>query len=303
MQHEVSSRSRTAINGKIIVIESKLVKVARLEAEWYEDAGEPSTFVDKLRDSPEKPDVFTFWQRLPNTEPKYTFHMEHEAIAALPISNYSAWWDKQISAKTRNMVRRAEKKGVVVKPADFDDEFVRGMVSIFNETPIRQGRHFWHYGKDFETVKRDFSRFLFREELFGAYVGCELVGFIMLAFADNYALLGQIISKIGHRDKAPTNALMARAVERCAEKSVPFLIYAKWEEGSLGDFKRHNGFKKVDMPRYFVPLTFIGKLWVWLKLYRGVRGILPTPVLRGLKGARRIANELGRNRECRATVF
>ena len=61
--------------------------------------------------------------------------------------------------------------------------FVRGMTSIFNETPIRQGRPFLHYGKDFETVKREFSRFLFREEIFGAYVGEELVGFIMLADA------------------------------------------------------------------------------------------------------------------------
>ena len=69
------------------------------------------------------------------------------------------------------------------------------MTSIFNETPIRQGRPFLHYGKDFETVKREFGRFLFREEIFGAYVGEELVGFIMLADAGRYAYLGQIISK------------------------------------------------------------------------------------------------------------
>ena len=100
---------------------------------------------------------------------------------------------------------------------DFDDRLVDGMTSIFNETPIRQGRHFLHYGKDFETVKRQFSRYLFREEIFGAYLGEELVGFVMLADAGKYAFLGQIISKIAHRDLAPTNALLAKAVERCAE--------------------------------------------------------------------------------------
>ena len=67
-----------------------------------------------------------------------------------------------------------------------------GITTIFNETPIRQGRHFLHYGKTCETVKREFSRFLFREEIFGAYLKDELVGFIMLANAGRYAVLGQI---------------------------------------------------------------------------------------------------------------
>ena len=122
------------------------------------------------------------------------------------------------------------------------------MTSIFNETPIRQGRHFLHYGKDFETVKRQFSRFLFREEIFGAYVGEELVGFIMLADAGRYAFLGQIISKIARRDLAPNNALLAKAVERCAEKGIPYLVYALWLDDGLGDFKRSNGFQNLIFP-------------------------------------------------------
>ena len=70
--------------------------------------------------------------------------------------------------------------GVEVRECAYDDDFVRGMTSIFNETPIRQGRRFWHYGKDFETVKRQFSRNLFREDLIGAYYQGELIGFAML---------------------------------------------------------------------------------------------------------------------------
>ena len=126
-----------------------------------------------------------------------------------------------------------------------------GMTSIFNETPIRQGRRFLHYGKDFETIKRQFSRFLFREEIFGAYLGEELVGFIMLADAGRYAFLGQIISKIAHRDLAPTNALLAKAVERCAERGFPYLVYARWLDDSLGDFKRSNGFQRFDLTPLF----------------------------------------------------
>jgi hypothetical protein len=213
--------------------------------------------------------------------------MELDSIAALPIKSYSLWWEKQIDRKARNKIRKAQKNGVVVKPATFDDRFVRGITSIFNETPIRQGRHYLHYGKDFETVKRQFSRFLFREEIFGAYLGEELVGFIMLAYAENYAYLGQIISKIAHRDLAPNNLLLAKAVERCAEKGVPYLVYALWLEDSLGDFKRSNGFQKFDLPRYYVPLTGKGKLALKLGLHRGWKEAIPKPLRKPLKKLRR----------------
>ena len=213
--------------------------------------------------------------------------MEPQSIAALPIKSYSFWWEKQIDRKARNKVRKAQKKGVTVRMASFDDTFVRGMTSIFNETPIRQGRRFLHYGKDFETVKREFSRFLFREEVFGAYLGEELVGFIMVGDAGKYACLGQIISKIAYRDLAPTNALLAKAIERCAEQGFPYLVYAYWLDDSLGDFKRSNGFQKFDLPRYFVPLTPKGKLALKLGLHRGWKGAVPKEIKKVLKKLRR----------------
>ena len=85
--------------------------------------------------------------------------------ALLPAAAHAE--NKQIKAVTRNLVRKAEKKGVEVRIARYDDDFVRGMTQIFNEAPVRQGRLYWHYGKDFETVKRQFSRYLFREDLLG----------------------------------------------------------------------------------------------------------------------------------------
>jgi hypothetical protein len=280
------------LDGKRILIQGKLARIARLEEEWYEDLDNPEELIRSLRQSRHRPDILTFWQRLPDIVPKHHFCMEHDSIAAIPIKDYSFWWNRQIDAKTRNMVRRSEKKGVSVRRTEFNDRFVEGMTAIFNETPVRQGKRFWHYGKDFHTLKREFSRFLFREEVYGAYFGDELVGFIMLAFAGRYAVLGQILSKIAHRDKSSTNALMAKAVERCAERGVPYLVYAKWHDGGLGDFKRHNGFERFDLPRYFVPLTAVGRIFVALRLYRNMVGLLPDPVGRVLKTARRKVHDL-----------
>jgi len=282
-----TARRSMEVNGKSMIVEGTYPSIVRLEQEWYEDVDDPEWLIKAVRETKPAPDILTFWQRLPDLEPRYSYKMRREPIAALPIKSYSSWFTKQIDASARNKIRKAEKKGVMVKPASFDDRFVEGMTSIFNETPIRQGRRYLHYGKDFDTVKCQFSRFLFREELFGAYLGDELIGFIMLANAGKYAVLGQIVSKIARRDLAPNNSLIAKAVERSAEKELPYLTYAYWLDDGLGDFKRSNGFQKFDLPRYFVALTQNGKLALTAGLHRGWKEAVPKRVRNSLKKLRR----------------
>lgn len=275
------------VGDKKIVSLDSFVRTARIEEEEYEDVENPEAIIDALTKTNPKPDIFTFVQRLPETEPKYGYYREWESIAAIPITTYDHWLKKQVDPTARNKVRKAQKAGVIVREVDFTDEFVKGMVNIFNETPFRQGRPFWHYGKDFETVKKQFSRNLFREDLFGAYYNDDLIGFIFLAYAGKYAMLGQIVSKIEHREKAPNNVLIAKAVEVCEKKKIPYLVYALWVEGSLGEFKRHNGFERIDLPRYYYPLTTKGRIILKLNLHHGIRAIIPENMKVRLKNVRK----------------
>ena len=96
--------------------------------------------------------------------------------------------------------------------------------------------------------------------MIGAYFDGELVGFIMLANAGRFGITGQIISSLKHRDKSPNNALIAKAVEVCAQQGLGYLIYLYWSEDSLAEFKRRCGFEPVRVPRYWVPLTWKGRL-------------------------------------------
>lgn len=267
-------------------VSGRMIRTARLAEEWFEDLDDPKSFIDRLKRTGARADVFSFWQRLPHTEPRFDYPMERDSIAVLPVSTYEHWWVEQINNKTRNLVVKARKKGVVVRPAVFDDEFVRGMTAVFNETPIRQERPFIHYGKSFETVKQQFSRFLFREDILGAYLDDELIGFIMLANAGRFATLTQIISMLRHRDKSPNNALLAKAVELCAERGITQLVYALWPRGPLRDFKKHNGFEEVQLPRYYVPLTIKGQMAVNLKWYRSPVEWLPEPTIMQLRSLR-----------------
>ena len=276
------------IGGQIYAITKGPVTVISLEDEWFEDVADPEAVIETLKGSASsKPDIFTFWQRLPDVEPKHSFHIEWEEIAVLPIKSYDHWWNHQIKSRIRNQIRKAEKEGLVVKEATYDDDFVRGMTAIFNESPVRQGRKFWHYGKDFQTVKRQFSRYIHREDMIGAYYQNELIGFIMMGNAGRFGVTGQIIAAIKHRDKSTNNALIAKAVEVCDKKKLPYLIYLFWSDDSLTEFKRRCGFERTRIPRYFVPLTQKGKLALRLGFHRGWKGLLPKQLKVSLTKLRR----------------
>jgi hypothetical protein len=280
------------IMGQSYAVKRGPVSIVSLEDEWYDDVCDPDKVIRTLTDARGfKADIFTFWQRLPEVEPKYPYALEWEDIAVLPVQSYEHWWKNQLKSRVRNLIRKTEKEGVEVKETVYDDEFVRGMTAIFNEAPVRQGRRFWHYGKDFETVKQQFSRYVFRERMIGAYYRGELIGFVMLGNAGRFAITGQIISSLKHRDKATTNALVAKSVEVCANLGLPYLVYFFWSDDSLAEFKRRCGFERVRMPRYFVPLTSKGKLALKFGIHRGWKSAIPTDLKNRFKELRRRWNE------------
>jgi hypothetical protein len=279
--------------GKEILIQGKLVRIARLDADTYEFLEDPEGMLDALRKSDVRADLFTFMQRLPETSTKYHYPMEWDNLAALPISTFDQWWTEQIDAKTRNMVRKAEKKGVEVREVPFDDALVDGIWTIYNECPVRQGKPFAHYGKDIETVRKEAGTYLERSIFIGAFLGDSLIGFVKLLFDETRTQAGllHIVSMIQHRDKAPTNALVAQAVRAGAARGIPYLVYSRFSDGkkrrdSLIEFKEHNGFQRVNLPRYYVPLTLIGRTALSLGLHKRVADRVPEPVLVKLRELR-----------------
>jgi hypothetical protein len=275
------------IGGQCFSLSKGPIRIARLEDEWYEDLADPIPVIEALKENREaNADLLTFWQRLPDVVPRYNFHMEPEDLAVLAVTSYDHWWKRQINSKVRSLIRKSEREGVVVRVTAFDDEFVRGMTAIFNETPVRQGRRFWHYGKDFATVKEQFSRHVHRETMIGAYFEGRMIGFVMLCDAGRFALTGQIISNIKDRDKSPNNALIASAVAVCAQRGLPYLSYYYWGEGTLTDFKRHCGFERVTVPRYYVPLSRKGHLALRCGAHRGWRALIPQRVRDQMKRVR-----------------
>ena len=283
--HHNKGRCSLQVCGKDIQINGKLIRIARLDGEGYQFLEDPETALASLRESGTRIDIFTFIQKLSETAQKYAYPMELDNMAALPITTFDDWMAHQIGPKVRNMVRKAAKNGVVVREVPFDDALILGIQEIYNESPIRQGRRFLHYDKDLETLRKIKATFLQRSIFIGAFFEEKLIGFIKLVTDENRGQAGlmHILSMIKHRDKAPTNALMAQAVRSCAERGVPYLWYANMSYGNkqasaLADFKRHNGFEKVDLPRYYVPLTALGRIALRFGFHHRAIVRIPEPV-------------------------
>ena len=274
------------IDGRTVITTGGWLKTAAVRDEDLAEGElitDPASFLRQLEETGLAADIFTFVQKLPDTLPKYSYPMEWDNLAAIPITTFSDWWERRVEPSVRRAVRKAAKSGIVVKVAEFNDEFVQGIVAINNETPIRQGKAFWHFQKSFEAVKRENSTYAERNTFLGAYLEDELIGFIRLTYADKTANIIQLLSLMKHYDKRPANALIAKAVEVCEQKGVSHLLYCNYiyndPKSSLTEFKRRNGFEQILLPRYYIPLTAKGKIALKAGVHCGLVKSIPKPLL------------------------
>ncbi len=258
-------------------ISGRLVRTARLREEYYADFGDPEATIQALKRMPGRVDLLTFIQRPPDAQPRYDFHFEWEGIAALPLTSFDQWWKHQIPKETRRKVERAENAGVVIRHVPLDDDLVRGITKIYNEAPVKRGKPNRHYGKNFAQVKAGMERDLRRSGFIGAYYEEELIGVIKVVYAGSLASPVTNLAMFAHRDKMTNYALMAELVRSCLKKKTAFVFYGIWKTRREGmrEFLESNGFKQVDVPRFYVPLTTRGAMYLRLGLHKGLMSVLP----------------------------
>jgi len=275
------------VGGVKVVVSGRFPRMAFIhDEEWLEQTSmpDPVNVSKALKTGYLKADIFSFAERLPVSKPNYSYSYEMDNDAVISITSYKEWWDK-LSQESRRNVRLAGKAGVEVKVIPFDDELVRGIMAIYNEAPIRLGKPFWHYGKDFETVKSENGTYAERSDYIGAFYEGKLIGFLKMVYVDRVGNIMQILSMIRHQKKRTTNALVAKAVEVCEVRRIPYLKYCSYVYGTnesslLTEFKRRNGFVKMDIPRYYIPLNFRGRLALKVRAHHGVKVMLPPGMLR-----------------------
>lgn len=290
---EISIRGRRVsvpsvrVGDRTVVVTGRWIRMATVHQEdWmeHEPVERPEEFISALRSQRPKADIFSFSRRLPETDQQYPYHAERDNLAAIPITTFAEWWEKRLSRKARQEVTRSQRLGVTVRTLSWSEPLIRDIVDLFGRIPTKQGTRFAHYKKDFETVKREVSPYAERSQFIGAFYGEQFIGYLKIVFMGRLASILNIICDESHFEKRPANALIAKAVEVCVDRGAQHLVYGKSTYGnkandSLAEFKRRNGFEKIELPRYYVPLSLWGRIAVSLGLHRGLLGLLPGPVI------------------------
>lgn len=282
--------------GNTVVVIGTWLRMASVESDEYlaKELDSPQNCIDQLkrgRRTRPRIDIFTFTPRAGDLESVAKYHTEWDSMAVVRTDNFNEWW-ASLPQETRKNVRRAEKRGVLATVTNtVDNSLINGIVGVNNDSPVRQGKEFVHYGKTFDEVKRDQAAFADCSEYICAYLGEELIGFIKIVFSGPTASIVQILPKASHSDKRPANAMLAKAVKTCEEKGVLYLRYGRFNYGNksaspLREFKVRNGFEEMLVPRCYVPLTRWGRTCLQCGAHRGLMGVLPEWAISAGVGAR-----------------
>lgn len=272
------------IDDQVLTVSGRLVRIGRLKQELYREIRHPESFTRRLKESRAPIDVLTFLNVFPQRDEVLHYKCEWDNFAVIEVSSLEAWLG-DLPRGTRRALKKGQAAGIEVRTTALDDALVRQIMEIFDETPIRQGRPFWHYRKTFDEAREMLSRDAAESTFLCAYLGDELIGFVKLIRASQFARMALFLGKNAHRDKGVNNVLIAQSVAFCAERRVPYLVYGQLDYGkvwstSLAEFKLNNGFKKMAIARYYAPLTARGSLALRLNLHHGPKGMLPARVVR-----------------------
>lgn len=276
------------VNGDILITTGQRLKIAKLRGEEMKEREleDPELYIAVLTNDKDRllqADIFTFTQKLPATQPRYSYPMEWESVAAIPLVSFKKWWEG-LPQETRKNVRRSQKRGVVITVRELDANVVEGIRAVNDDSPLRQGVKNAYYGLTSEDTWKRYGEFNGRCDFICAYSGEEMIGFLHLVYREDVAAILNLTVKSSHFDKRPANALVARAVEICEGRGISHISYGLYNYGnkrdsSLREFKIRNGFKEILIPRYFVPITPWGRVCMKASLHRGLIGILPHSVI------------------------
>src|SRR6266851_4840988 len=98
------------ICGETVFVSGRLIRIASIKDEMFLQGNrvrQPEDFIAKLKKSGLAADVFVFSQKPPDVEPKYSYRVEWDNLAAIPTADFNLWWKGRLPQVTRKNVRRA----------------------------------------------------------------------------------------------------------------------------------------------------------------------------------------------------
>lgn len=192
-------------------------------------------------------------------------------VALLSFTSFEKWFST-IRKETRNDIRKSKKEGVRVEIVDNASPELSGeILSIFRESPFREGRYFEGYHlwneKKIQSAFRTTGNIL---TVVAKYNG-RIVGVSRLLYrGKNAKVMTHMVSLSGRSSiRGAASAMLAADIEYLAEKGVRYLTYGKSGVISkLDQFRKHNGFESIEVNYNYLPLSLKGNGYCRLGIYQ-----------------------------------
>jgi len=182
-------------------------------------------------------------------------------------------WIEDFSKHARNAVRKAEKRGVNVRPVDEIAEHIDDMISCNISSLKRHGRPLMYphcYREPFlrylsDTKSQCDSHF----HMYGAFWNDRLIAYMSTIEFNKLMTITLAMSSSPYLDKAPNDALIAYIIRNACENRFDWMYYSfgrfsvassKGVLPGLWRFKFEHGFKEVHIPIYRLALTRTGRM-------------------------------------------
>ena len=84
--------------GRTVITTGKWPKVASVQDERLDEREfsiGAASFIEALKQTGLKADIFTFAQKLPDIVPRHSFYLEWDNLAVIPITTFSDWWERR----------------------------------------------------------------------------------------------------------------------------------------------------------------------------------------------------------------
>ena len=166
-------------------------------------------------------------------------------------------WNDVYGSKTRNMVRKAQKQGILCRMID-PLEHISDIIACTLSDSHRHGRDFPAHYMDPELFEKDCRQeqenFGEKYQAFGAFVEDKLVAYIITFDMGAEIICNSLLDNITYRTYSPMNALWAYVTEHyCNEKHAQWLMYGFHDLESVNKFKESIGFMAVPVWQLFFP--------------------------------------------------
>lgn len=171
-------------------------------------------------------------------------------VALIEIPGSYEEYSKLIGYKSRNMIKKAEKNGILYKPFNWND-YLNDIFVIHTSALFRQGRRMdMQYRKYPDAV--DYPKNgEFQILHIGGFFGVKLIGYIELYIYGNFAMTNRILGHKNFLKNGLVNGLFGYVVEYAIRKHsfryLNYLTMLNEKSDRLSAFKHRVGFRNFSL--------------------------------------------------------